>query len=276
MTNRSLLFRFGHYLVALAVLIVAVAANIASTLDQNARMGRSVGLGGPLMDEITSALVWLALVPLIVRAFEASTPSRLSIPTIAAMHLALAPAVSLVHFVATRVLRALGYAAFNEGFVFRFAWGDYVADLYRDLLTYLLLGLICWSTQRLLKSPAVETGTTIGPPPPLEIRDGAKTSYVAVQDILWVEAAGNYVELHLVDGHKRLMRNTLASLASRLADCGILRIHRSRLVNIAAVREVTNLPSGDATLHLSDGTSIVASRSHRTAVTSALAARGLH
>lgn len=273
MTSARVLNRFGHYLIAFALLAVAVAANVASALDQSLRAGKAVALRGLFLDEITSAVVWLALVPLIVGAFRLSARSRM--PTGLFVHIALAPAVSLVHFVMTRILRALSYAGLNEGFVFRFVWSDYVADLYKDVLTYLLLGLICWGTQRLLTRQTLQPEPTrdSAASPTLEVRDGAKTTYIAVQDILWVEAASNYVELYLSGGQKRLMRSTLAGVASRLSEAGFQRVHRSRLVNIAAITAIHNRPAGEAVLHLSDGTAIPVSRSYRSMVASTLADR---
>lgn len=273
MASANVLNRFGHYLIASALLAVAVAANVASTIDQSLRVGKAVALRALLIDEISSAVAWLALVPLIVGAFRLSV--RLRLPAGLFSHIALAPTVSLVHFVMTRILRALIYAGLSEGFVFRFVWSDYVADLYKDVLTYLLLGLICWGAQRLLTHQVLQTEPTRNSAvsPTLEVRDGAKTTYVAVRDILWVEAASNYVELHLSGGQKRLMRSTLAGVASRLCEAGFHRVHRSRLVNIAAVTSMHNRPAGDAILHLSDGTSVLVSRSYRSMVASALADR---
>ncbi|MCR6658796.1 MAG: LytTR family transcriptional regulator [Asticcacaulis sp.] len=109
--------------------------------------------------------------------------------------------------------------------------------------------------------------------PVLEVRDGAHTRYVPMADILWAEAAGNYVELHMASGRPLLMRTTLAALAQRLNEAGFVRIHRSRLVNPAAIQAIENLPAGDAVLRLSNGATVSVSRTYRTDIVRQLAAR---
>ena len=68
-------------------------------------------------------------------------------------------------------------------------------------------------------------------------------------------------ELHLASGRTLLMRTTLVRLAERLAAGGFLRVHRSRLVNPAAVTRLENLPAGDASLRMINGAEISVSRS---------------
>jgi hypothetical protein len=64
-------------------------------------------------------------------------------------------------------------------------------------------------------------------------------------------AAGNYVEFHMVDGRRPLMRTTLASVEAELAPHGFVRTHRSWLVNAACVRELkAEGGSGDHRLEL--------------------------
>ena len=57
------------------------------------------------------------------------------------------------------------------------------------------------------------------------------------QQIDWISAAGNYVELHGAAGSV-LHRMTMAQAEARLARAGFVRIHRSVLVNEARIAEV--------------------------------------
>nr|WP_240902791.1 LytTR family DNA-binding domain-containing protein [Caulobacter sp. SLTY] len=82
-------------------------------------------------------------------------------------------------------------------------------------------------------------------PATFDIRDGAKLVRAAVSDILAVSSAGNYAEFHLADGRKPLMRASLASLETKLAQHGFVRTHRSWLVNAARVTELKHEGSGD-------------------------------
>jgi LytTr DNA-binding domain len=263
--------RWTPFAIAVGLLAVAVAGNIASTLDRQARSGLPVDLLTPLLDEISSAVVWLAVLPAIVRAFKNLVPPRYPRLAILPLHLAAAAGVSLAHYAATRVIRAIVHAAAGQGFRIPFAWSDYVGDLYGDVLNYLLIGLIYWGAERLLVSR--DKRPEASPPPVLEVRDGAQTLYLPIAEILWVEAAGNYVQLHATGGRSVLMRATLASLAQRLEGAGFLRVHRSRLVNAAFVSAVENLPAGDAIMVLSNGVRITASRRYRSALAQILGDR---
>lgn len=269
--------RLAPYAVTAGLLAVAVAGNLASIADQMARSGRPVTLFVPLLDELTSALVWLALLPAIGRIFELAAPPRVFRWAIAPIHLAVIPVVCLIHFTATRVLRAAFFALGGQDFHVWFSWRGYAADLYRDVLTYLFFGLIYLGARRLFDARARgrENGDALHAEPALviEVRDGAQTLYLQATEVLWIEAAGNYVTLHASGGREILMRVTLASLARRLDAAGFLRIHRSRLVNPVVVAAVENLPAGDAALLLTSGARISASRRYRPALAAALAAR---
>lgn len=77
-------------------------------------------------------------------------------------------------------------------------------------------------------------------------------------EIDWVEAVGDYVKLH-VGTESHLTRATLADMQKRLSAEGFVRVHRSRLVNLACVREFRPSSRGDSTVVLKNGTRLEAS-----------------
>jgi DNA-binding LytR/AlgR family response regulator len=81
-----------------------------------------------------------------------------------------------------------------------------------------------------------------------------------VTDIVATRSAGNYVEFHLADGRKPLMRTTLAGIEEQLKPHGFLRTHRSWLVNPLRVRGMTAAGSGDWTIELDSGVEALLSR----------------
>ena len=60
---------------------------------------------------------------------------------------------------------------------------------------------------------------------------------VSRQEITWVEAAGDYVRLHLRDGASHLLRSPISALEEQWTDRGFVRIHRSYLVSLHDIRE---------------------------------------
>lgn len=64
----------------------------------------------------------------------------------------------------------------------------------------------------------------------LEVRQNGRVFYVAPQDVIWVEACGNYIQVHTADG-TYMLRKTLSAITSELGDHDFIRSHRSALVN---------------------------------------------
>ncbi len=85
---------------------------------------------------------------------------------------------------------------------------------------------------------------------------------VEVADIDWVEAAGNYAVLH-VGGETLEIRSSLSKLEGELDPKRFVRVHKSYVVNIARIAEVTPWISGDWRIRLQDGAEVNLSRRYR-------------
>jgi len=99
----------------------------------------------------------------------------------------------------------------------------------------------------------------------LAIRSPGRITLVDVREIDWLEADGNYVEVHTAAGRRRL-RETLAAIESRLDPDVFVRVSRSALVNITRVRELQPMFNGDFVLLMRDGAEVHGSRRHREAL----------
>ncbi|HYM62810.1 MAG TPA: LytTR family DNA-binding domain-containing protein, partial [Thermoanaerobaculia bacterium] len=91
------------------------------------------------------------------------------------------------------------------------------------------------------------------------VRSAGRILFLRAEDIDWIAAAGNYVYLHAA-GVSHLIRATLKTIERKLDPERFLRIHRSAIVNIDAVREVIPASHGDCELLLRDGSRIACSR----------------
>jgi DNA-binding LytR/AlgR family response regulator len=78
----------------------------------------------------------------------------------------------------------------------------------------------------------------------LPVETGGLTRLVDRDDVCWVEANGDYVRLHTVDGAGHLVRVPLSVLAERWAAAGFARIHRSHLVALRHVTQLRTEPGG--------------------------------
>ncbi len=89
-----------------------------------------------------------------------------------------------------------------------------------------------------------------------------KLIFVKVAEVDWIEAAGNYVKIH-VGGQSHLVRDTLARLEAVLDPSQFARIHRSVIVNLDCVQQMEPWFSGEYLVLLHDGTQLKLSRWYR-------------
>ena len=81
-------------------------------------------------------------------------------------------------------------------------------------------------------------------------------------DVLYLEAAGNYIVVHTTDAQYKL-RASLTGIEDQLNPKDFARIHRSCLVNINAVKEIQPWFRGDQKIVLRNGTMLNLSRRYR-------------
>lgn len=96
----------------------------------------------------------------------------------------------------------------------------------------------------------------------LSIKDEHGIVFVPVDQVLWIEAANKYVIIHTAVG-THIARQTIQSLEESLDPRQFVRIHRSILVQKAAVRGLHPLFHGDYLVKLVNGADLTLSRSFR-------------
>jgi two-component system LytT family response regulator len=108
--------------------------------------------------------------------------------------------------------------------------------------------------------PAVDAPVPLPAAPPGEwlTRIGVKgrdhrTLVLRVEDIDWIEAAGNYVRAH-VGSKSYLFRSTLSGIEAALDPNVFVRIHRATIVNIERVAEIQVSFRQEHVVTLGDGT----------------------
>jgi two-component system, LytTR family, response regulator len=99
----------------------------------------------------------------------------------------------------------------------------------------------------------------------ISVRKGEHIQVIAADDIEWIQADGNYVNIHAC-GVTHLHRESLSRLLESLDPARFLRIHRSTVVNVERIHEVHPLYKGNAEIVLRDGRRFVLSRRFRAPV----------
>ena len=94
------------------------------------------------------------------------------------------------------------------------------------------------------------------------IKSGGRVFFVRADEIDWIEAAGNYVKLHVgTDTH--LLRETMNAVEAQLPRETFYRIHRCHIVNIERVKELQPWFNGEYVVFLRTGARLTLSRGYR-------------
>lgn len=96
----------------------------------------------------------------------------------------------------------------------------------------------------------------------LAVRTPGRVYFLEPADISWLEACGDYVQVHC-SGRTHMIRASLRKLTAELLPHGFCRVHRSATVNVRRVAEMQATDNGDYRLVLHDGTSVRLSRTYR-------------
>lgn len=256
----------------LVMLFNGIANSLTKTIDLR-RSGAGLAAWEPAIWELTSGLVWLALVPALAwfsRRFPLHWDNwRRQLPR----HLAASVLVSLLHVAAMVVLRELAYAAIGGDYAFGPPLPGVFYEYLKDARTYAIIVATIEAyrfVRRRLQGEASlldrpDEGEPLEPvdrPERFLVRKLDREFLVAAAEVEWLQAAGNYVNLH-VRGREYPLRSTMAAIERQLDPVRFARIHRSYLVNLDRVASIEPLDTGDARVHLHDGTVLPCSRRHR-------------
>ncbi len=251
-------------------------ANGITTLMDFRRGDSAILAWEPFLWEASSAVVWLLILPGMAW-FTARYPfqwgrwgRQLS------RYLAASVVVCLVHVLLMVAMRKAVYA--TQGMEYDFgSWPRELAYEYlKDIRSFAYIVLFIEVYRSLLRRWQGEA-SLLGEPdegPPVEpierperflVRKLGREFLVAADDIEWLQASGNYVNLR-VRGHDYPLRSTIAGIEARLDPQCFVRVHRSYIVNLDQVASIEPVDSGEARLHMKDGGAVPCSRRYRQAL----------
>ena len=157
--------------------------------------------------------------------------------------------------------------------IFTTAYSDYAIEAFKvNAINYILKPLsekaVKESLVRLEGSIAADAKSTMltvleptTPERALALVEPNKITMTNVNDIIWLEAAGDYVCVHLQTGTK-IIRRTLKTFMADLPSHLFQKIHRSTIVNINQVSEMITQKKGEAILIMSDNNHLKVSRTY--------------
>jgi two-component system LytT family response regulator len=101
----------------------------------------------------------------------------------------------------------------------------------------------------------------------LVVKASGNVTFLDVDDVDWIEAAGVYVHLH-AGSKAHLYRSSVTQLLQRLDPRRFVRVHRSAAINTAKIRELRTRSHGDFTVVLQSGAEVAMSRGYRSGLES--------
>ncbi len=103
----------------------------------------------------------------------------------------------------------------------------------------------------------------------LVIKESGRVFFVNPKEVDWLEAAGNYVSLH-VGKKTHMIYETMGSMEQKLDPSKFVRIHRSTIVNVDSIKEMQSHFNGEYIVILNTGDKLKLSRSYREKAKTAL------
>lgn len=253
-------------------LLNGIANSVVAIMDIE-RRSLAFAWWEPVTWEFSSTVMLLVLVPAVL-AFERRFPFQQSTwRRVVPWHVIATVVYSVAHVLGMVAIRHLIYELAGS----RYSFGDWPGELayeyLKDVRTYaFVLGLVYLYRLLLLRLRG-EARLLVAPDagPPVEavdrptrflVRKLRAEFLVPASDIEWLEAAENYVNLH-VRGHVYPLRSTMTAIEERLDPLRFVRVHRSYIVNLDFLERIEPLDTGDARLLLKDGKRIPCSRRYR-------------
>lgn len=247
------------------------AGNAITINIDHANSGLDVADWEPWVWELSSGLTWVALVPLLVWFNQRFPLQAGRFARSGPAHLLFTVPFSALHVLGMVALRELAYAWAGGDYEFgHWATGlgyEYLKDVrtYGGFLVIIYLYrfvLRRWQGEAEFLSEGREDVAAEPVTDRFLVKKLGREFLVKVADIEWIEASGNYVNLH-VGQRVYPLRETMAGILAKLDGRGFARVHRSCILNLDQVREIEPFDTGDARAHLLGGGTVPVSRRYR-------------
>jgi|SRR6478672_289855 len=257
----------------LATYLVSAIGNSLTVNMDIRRLALGFAAWQPVAWETSSAIAALVLVPAVVW-FTRRWPLHLDnwrrmLPA----HLLASVVWSVLHVIGMVAIRKAAYAAQGQHYDFGNWWWEFGYEYLKDVRSYAgVVGTIevyrfvlrRWQGEASLldmpdDGPPVES---VERPERFLVRKLGREFLVAANDVEWMQASGNYVNLRM-RGHDYPLRSTIGGIEGKLDPDRFVRVHRSYIVNLDQVGSIEPLDTGDARVHMKDGSNLPCSRTYR-------------
>ena len=242
-----------------------------TTMMEFYRAGKSIPVWEPFCWEISSQLIILLLIPLGIFVSNRWL-EKLNLKARLLVHAVLTVPFSALHIAGMVGIRQLWYSFMGSHYEFGNLFVELLYEYRKDAQSYLTIALIIFGyrfivrrlqgeASYLVKDEESETAEPESPPERLLIKKLGREFLIQTADIEWIEASGNYANLHIKDSVYP-MRITMDKV-EKLLPKNFIRIHRSTIVNLEHIQEIQPLDTGDYQVTLRTRKVLMLSRRYR-------------
>ena len=242
-----------------------------SQLMEYQRAGKHLAPWEAFCWEISSCVILLLLIPLGLWLNDRWL-ARLEMKQWLLAHLLATLPFSALHVAGMVAIRQLWYYLMDSHYRFGNLPVEFFYEYRKDAQAYLTLALVIAGYRFIVRrlqgeasyladSAESETAEPEAPPERLLIKKLGREFLIQTNDIEWIEASGNYANLHITTSVYP-MRITMEKLEKLLPD-NFVRIHRSTIVNLEQIQEIQALDTGDYEVTLHNQIKLTLSRRYR-------------
>jgi len=235
------------------------------------RAGKSIPAWEPFCWELSSVVMILLLTPLGIFINDRWL-EELGIKARLLGHAIMTLPFSAIHVTGMVAIRHLCYYLMGNHYEFGNLLVESFYEYRKDAQTYLTIAMVIFGyrlivrrlqgeASYLAKDEESEDTQPESPPERLLIKKLGREFLILTSDIEWIEASGNYANLHIKNSVYP-MRITMDKL-EKLLPSNFTRIHRSTIINLDQVEELHPLDTGDYQVKLRNKMSLTLSRRYR-------------
>jgi LytTr DNA-binding domain len=242
-----------------------------TTLMEFYRADKSIPAWEPFCWEISSQLIILLLIPIGIFISDRWL-EKLNLKARLLAHAALTIPFSALHIAGMVGIRQLWYSFMGSHYEFGNLFVELLYEYRKDAQSYLTIALVIFGyrfivrrlqgeASYLAKGEESDSAEPESPPERLLIKKLGREFLIQTADIEWIEASGNYANLHIKDSVYP-MRITMDKVENLLPS-NFTRIHRSTIVNLEHIQEIQPLDTGDYQVTLRNQKILTLSRRYR-------------
>ena len=250
--------------------LIAIALNTSTVILEHERNNQPIATWEPLLWESSSQAAILLLIPIIVLLNQRFNLNHQQWKQRLLLHAAFAVLFSIIHIAIMVGIRKVGYELVDSYYDFGNLFHEFIYELRKDVLDYINI-IVVISVYQFISSRLIGEAKAISEDESVQesklvnkvlVRKLGKEFIVDIANIEWIEAAGNYMNLH-VNQNIYPLRSTMVNLCAKLDESKFLRIHRSYIANIDLIDQIEISDSGDGTVTLKNGKTLPLSRRYK-------------